>query len=144
VLAKARRDALRKAEQQSVEGSYLSKIFRDDADQFLLEVKMWMEACELKLLELSGRTIGPDARFPMEVWELFYSGVPIFDENLKEAGRETIIEWCYGNYLCEDDDPRYGRPLLVTQIEYDRVVEAFKTLFERLHPVSASNNLARA
>jgi hypothetical protein len=150
-VVKANRDALRKAEEQSVEGALLAKLFRDDAARFRFEAKMWKRACELKLLEMSGETIGPpDAKFPDHVWELFYSGWPlvtgtIADGTLKEVGRETIFEWCYGNYLCEDDDPRYSRPLLVTQNEYDRVVEAFKTLFERLPPSDTfSNNLAGA
>jgi hypothetical protein len=137
---KARRDALRKAEQQSVEGACLNKIFRDDADQFLFEARTWMRACEMKLLELSGGEIDPDAKFPYSVLELFFDGFQIVDENLKETGRETIIEWCFYSY--EDDSRHYCRPLLVTPIEYAGVLTAFKTLFERFqHTVSASNNL---
>jgi hypothetical protein len=131
---KAKRDAMRKVEEQSVEGAFLAKLFRDDADQFLFETREWIRGCKHKLLELSGGTPNLDEMFPVPVLELIIHGTPIVDETLKEVGRQTIIEWCCGAYLYgaySPDGSHYSRPLLITQGVYDSILEEFKTLFEQ-------------
>jgi hypothetical protein len=133
---KTKRDAMRKAEGLAVDGACLNKMFADDACQYRLQARTLIKACQLKLLQLSGEAINPDIKFPDFVWKLFHSGWPlvtgtIADGTLKEVGRETIFGWCYEMYLCEDSGPAFRRPLLITQSEYDCILETFKTLFER-------------
>jgi hypothetical protein len=138
---KAKRDALRNSEMQSVEGSFLAKLFVDDAAQFLFEAREQIRACEFKLLELSGGAPDLDETFPVPVLEMMFCGSPIVDENFKEVGRQTIIEWCYGAYLYS---PHYSRPLLISQSVHDGILEKFKSIYERFEQLSPTQPENRA